>query len=103
MGFSLWNIFVLLISDLASSMTRACSYLGDDAWELVATGSTQVMMEVWGENWSGTRILTAERQWQIQLLEAGEQACAFEGKKSQKDGIRPPFLLEPARGGAAAS
>lgn len=30
-------------------------------------------------------MLTAERQWQIQLLEVEKQAWAFEGKESQRD------------------
>lgn len=79
MCFSLWNTSVLLISSLASSVTCACSYLGGDAWEFAVMGSTQVMMKVWGENWSGMTMLTAERQWQIQLLEVEKQAWAFEG------------------------
>lgn len=64
-------------------------------------GSTQVMMKVWRKNWSGTTMLTSERQWQIQLLEMEEQAWAFEGR--QRDVIGLPFPLELARRGSAAA
>lgn len=66
------------------------------------TGSMQAMM-VWGEKGSGRRVLPAEGQWQIQLLEVGKQAWASEGKKGQRDGISSSFLLEPAARGTAAS
>lgn len=36
-------------------------------------------VSVWGENWTGRGMPTAERQRQIQLLEVEKQAWAFEG------------------------
>lgn len=59
------------------------------------------MMKVWAGNRSGTRLPTTERQKQIQLLELENRLGNLKGK-SQRDGISPPFLPEPAKRGAAA-
>lgn len=84
-----------------SQTTCACSYLRDDSWELLVTGSAQGMMRVRGENWSGHEDVKGRDGGKFLCMRQGNRFGHLKRKRvSMRGQTFPPWACH--RGSAAS-